>query len=90
MQLAPAGNDIGTGEIDMRDGSRLVLVVLAWTGAAAIVGWVMFNYVFVEHGSVVLWVAGIGLGFILGLVHVLILIERRRKMPTGKSKRSPI
>jgi len=62
----------------MRDVSRLVLVVLAWTGSAAIIGWVVFNYLFVEHGTLALWLAGIGLGFVLGLVHVLIMLRRRR------------
>jgi hypothetical protein len=62
----------------MNKAFRLLAVAVAWPLGAAILGWIVFNTIYVEHGSILLWLAGIFVGLILGLVHVLALVARRK------------
>jgi hypothetical protein len=62
----------------MKKTGQLLLVVAGWTSTAALIGWIIFNTIYVEHGSILLWLVGIFIGFIVGLVHMLVLIGRWR------------
>jgi hypothetical protein len=57
---------------------KLVFVATGWPLAAAVIGWIVFDTIYVEHGSVILWIAGVFLGLIAGLIHVLLLVSASR------------
>jgi hypothetical protein len=63
----------------MRSVLRILGVSLTWGAVTAFVGALVFTYVWVEHGSVLIWIALCIVGLILGVVHG-ILRERRKEL----------
>ena len=65
---------------------KVSAIVGGWTLAAASIGWVVFNFVYVEHGTGILWLAGFGVGLLLGLAHGLVVLVRQgRDITSGAS-----
>ena len=57
---------------------HLCLVFLAWTLGSAVAGIFIFSYLYVEHGTAIIWLALVALGASIGAIHVVYLSRRKK------------
>ena len=65
---------------------RILAILGGWMLLAAVIGWVVFDFLYVEHGTGILWLAGVGAGFVVGLAHSLVVLVRRRQSATNSAR----
>ena len=67
---------------------RLFLTVFYWVACSTLVGWIGVNLFYREHGAIAVVLIATFLGFILGLVHALIISIRSKATndPKGRSE----